>query len=94
MCFKLLSCHGELQTFNNIIYRKFSNRGATPYRGAPPLLTPGLLGFKTFLAISQPKIVRFSFCKKLLEGENVPSPVIAPPKVLPKRPAPLLGNLR
>ena len=83
-----------LRVFANVIYRKFSNIGATPYRGAPPLLTPGLLCFWTFLAISQPNIVRFSFCKKPLEGENVLSPMIAPPKVFPKRPAPLLGNLR
>ncbi len=29
------------------------------------------VAFLTFLAISQPKMVRFLFCKKLLEGKNV-----------------------
>ena len=83
--------HSNLRENNK--YRKFSNRGATPIE-APPLLTPDLLGFWTFLAISQPKIVRFSFCKKPLKGENVLFLMIAPPKVFPKRPAPTLGNLR
>ena len=41
------------------VYRKFSNRGATPYRGAPSFLAPILLGFWTFLPISQSKMVRF-----------------------------------
>ncbi len=67
------------KNFYKLQYRKFSNRGATPYRGAPPLLTTSPLGFWTLLAISQPKIVRFSFCKKPLEGENVPPLMIAPP---------------
>ena len=75
-------------------YRKFSNRGATPYRGAPSFLAPRLLGFWTFSTISQLKIVRFSICKKPLEGEIALSLMRAPPKGFPKRPAPLLGNLR
>ncbi len=78
-----------------INYRKFSNGGATPYRGSPPpFLVPSLLSFWTFLAISQPKIVRFPICKKPLQCEIVPSLMIAHPKGFPTRPAPLLGNLR
>ena len=46
------------------------------------------------ISLSYAKMVRFSFCKKPLKGENVPSLMIAPPKVFPKHPAPLLGNLR
>ncbi len=75
-------------------YRKFSNRGATPYRGAPSFLAPGLLGFWTFLPISQPKKVRFSISKKPREGEIALSLMRAPPKGFPTRPVPLLGNLR
>ncbi len=63
-----------------------------PIKAPPALLTPGLLGFWTFLVISQPKNGRFSFCKKPLEGENVLSPMIAPPKVFSPRLVPLLGN--
>ncbi len=62
-------------------YRKFSNKGATPH-----LLTPKLLMFWTFFAISQPKMVRFSFCKnplELLSNESVPL-----------RRASLLGNFQ
>ena len=50
-----------------------------------------------FFAISQPIMVRFSFCKTPLQAGNVFSLMGAPPKVLPPRPAPLfklLGNLR
>ena len=92
--------------FTYKIYRKFSNKGATPYRGPhfwtqaywqwssncrscrtcrtfAPLVRWPLLGFWTFLAISQP-----------LEGEIALSIMGAPPKGSPIRPAPLLGNLR
>ncbi len=66
----------------------------SPIKAPPPLLTPGLLGSWTLLAISQPKIVRFSFCKKLLEGENVLSPMIAPPKVwLRTAPSTFIGEV-
>ncbi len=65
-----------------------------PIKAPPSFLAPGPLAFWTFLAISQPKIVRFSICKKPLEVENVLSLMVAPLKVFPKRPAPLLGNLR
>ena len=68
---------------------------APPPREAPPPFWPSdLLGFWMFLDISPPKIVRFSFCKKPLKGKNVLSLTIVPPKVFPKGPAPLLGNLR
>ncbi len=75
-------------------YHEFFNKSATPYRGAPPFLVPSLLGFWTFLAISQPKTVRFSICKKPLEDEVALSLMRARPKGSPTCPAPLLGNLR
>ncbi len=53
-------------------YRKLSIKGATSYKGAPSFMTPNFMGFWTFLVISQPKMVRFSFCKKPLEDENAP----------------------
>ena len=63
-CFLTKKAHGQKQ------YRKFSNRGATPY----------------------------TQCGSYVAAEayylNVPSLMIAPPKVFPKRLAPLLGNLR
>ncbi len=75
-------------------YRIFSNRGATPYRGAP-LFGPNLSGFlDVFGHISAKKMVRFSICKKPLEGEIALSLLIVPPKGFPRRPVPLLGNLR
>ena len=73
-------------TKNDKKYRKFSNKGASPNKGAPCLstLTQNFTFFGppcflrgnltqnfTFLAISQPKMVRFSFCKKPLEAETV-----------------------
>ncbi len=60
-------------------YRKFSIEGATPYKGAPSFLTPSFMGLWTFLARSQPKIVRFSFCKKPLEAGNISNLMRAPP---------------
>ena len=78
----------------DIKYRKLSIKGASPYKGAPCFPDTQSMGSWTFLAISQPKMVRFSFCKKPLEGGNVLYPIGAPPKVLPQRPAPLLENLR
>ncbi len=69
-------------------------RAPPPIRAPLPLLTTSLLSFWTFLAISQPIMVRFSFCKNPLEAGNVYSLMGAPPKVLPPRPVPLLGNLR
>ncbi len=71
-------------------YRKFSNKGASPNKGAPCFLRGARTQNSTFLAISQPKIVRFSFCKKPLEADNALYFVIS---LLP-RPAPLLENLR
>ncbi len=47
------------------VYRKFSIKGAL-------FMTPNFMGFWTFLAISQLKMVRFSFSKKPLEDENAP----------------------
>ncbi len=38
----------------------------------PPLQKPNVESFFTFLAISQPKMVLFSFRKNLLKGGNVP----------------------
>ncbi len=71
-------------------YRKFSNKGASPNKGAPSFLRGTLTQNLTFLAISQPKMVRFSFCKRPLEAENVIYSTIS----LLTRPAPLLENLR
>ena len=39
-------------------------------------------------------MVRFSFCKKPLEGENALYNLVAPPKGLPKHQVLLLENLR
>ncbi len=70
-------------------YRKFSNKRASPNKG-DPLFSEGYPNSKFHvLAISQPKMVRFSFCKKPLEAENVLYSTIS----LPTRPAPLLENL-
>ena len=52
------------------MYHKFSIKGATPNKGAPLIWPQGYWVSGRFLAISQPKIVRFSFCKKPLEGGN------------------------
>ena len=77
-------------TMGKFKYRKFSNKGATPYRGAPPPFVPSLLGFRM---LSQPKKVRFSICIKPLEDEIALSLMRAPPKGSLMRPVPLLGNL-
>ncbi len=51
-------------------YRKTPNRRPPPIN-APPCTLDLMLGcFSVFLAISRLKMVRFSFRKKLLEGEN------------------------
>ncbi len=73
-----------------MVYRKFSNKGASPNKGAPCFLRGTLTQNFTFLAISQPKMVRFSFCKKPLVAENALYSAIS----LLTRPAPLLENLR
>ncbi len=69
---------------------------APPPIKAPPPFGPKPTGFLVFwfLAISQPKVVRFSICKKSLEGDTVLSLMVAPSEGFPTRPAPLLGNLR
>ncbi len=59
--------------------RKFSNKGATPYRGPPFFGPKPILDFWTFLAISQPKMVRLSICKKPLVGDIALSLMKAPP---------------
>ena len=69
-------------------------RAPPPIRAPPLFLTPNFMCLWTFLAISQPKKVRFSFCKKPLEAGTIPFLMIAPHKGLPGRPAPLLENLR
>ena len=73
-------CSSQYVSINDVQleYRKFSNRGATPYRGAPPPFDPRPSGFLDVFGHISAKIVRFSFCKKPLEGENVPSLMIAP----------------
>ncbi len=50
------------------------------------------MGFLTFLVISKPKMVRFSFCKKPLEDGNVPYLMKAPPKGMPARQAHLFDR--
>ncbi len=42
-----------------------------PINAPPPRTRPHARSFLTFLAISQPKMARFSFRKKLLEGKHV-----------------------
>ncbi len=61
-------------------YRKLSIKGTSPYKGAPLFFDIKSLGSWTFLGISQPKMVRFSFCKKPLEGWNVFYSIRAAPK--------------
>ena len=71
-------------------YHKFSYKDASPNKGAPSVFwgVPWLK-ISRFLAISQPKMVPFSFYKKPLEAENVPCIVMS----LLLRPAPLLENI-
>ena len=76
------------------MYHKFSIKGATPNKGAPLCFDTKSHEFLDVFAISQPKMVRFSFCKKPLVDGNAPYLLRAPPKGLPARPAPLLENLR
>ena len=52
------------------IYRKTPNKGPPPINAPPLPPRPHVKSIFAFLAISQPKMVRFSFCKKLLKGEN------------------------
>ena len=66
------------------MYRKFSNKGTPCFLGGT--LTQNF----TFLAMSQPKMIRFSFCKKSLEVGNA----LYSPISLLTRPAPLLESLR
>ncbi len=82
---KCLSCVTQC-----LKYRKFSNKGAFPNKGAPRFLRGTLRQNFTFLAISQPKMVRFSFCKELLEAENALYSAIS----LSTRSKPLLEHLR
>ncbi len=65
-------------------YRKFSNKGAPAY-------DPSLFKLLTFLAISEPKMVRFSFCKNPLEAGNIPPLMGAPPRVFLRAWCPYYG---
>ena len=76
-------------TFNDI-YHRFSNKGASPNKGAPCFLRGTQPQIFMFLAISQPNMVRILFCKKPLKAENALYLVIP---LLPC-PGPLLENLR
>ncbi len=58
------------------MYSKFS---ITTIR-APPFRTQAYLPFWTFLSISQPKMVRFSFYKKRLQAGKALSLMGVPPK--------------
>ena len=49
-----------------------------PIEARPPSFDPRPSGFLDVFGHISAKIVRFSFCKKPLEGENVPSLMIAP----------------
>ncbi len=51
-------------------YRKTPNKGPPPINAPPLPPRPHVKSIFAFLAICQPKMVRFSFCKKLLKGEN------------------------
>ena len=63
-----------LKGWDEVYYHKFSIKGVTPYKGAgPPILWHQTLWVSgRFWLYSQPKMVRFSFCKKPLDDENVP----------------------
>ncbi len=71
-------------------YRKTPNKRPPPINAPPYTLDPMLGCFFTFLAISRLKMVRFSFRKKLLEGENV----LFKPTILTNAHGRLLGVLR
>ncbi len=53
-----------------LAYRKTPNKRPLPINAPPPQTRPHARSILTFLAISLPKMVRFSFRKKLLEGKN------------------------
>ncbi len=63
-------CLDVLIIFSTGIYRKTPNKRPPPINAPPYTPDPILVRFLTFLAISRLKMVRFSFRKKLLEGEN------------------------
>ena len=75
-----------------LTYRKFSNKGASPNKANPWFLGGHLTKILTFLAISQSKMVPFSFCKKSVGAGRGLFLIKAPMPLLP-RPAPLLENL-
>ena len=52
-------------------YRKTPNKRPLPINAPPPPPIALNGSFLTFLALSQAKMVRFSFRKKLLKGKNV-----------------------
>ncbi len=76
-------------TGSNKVERKL-NTVNSPIKAPLCFLRGTLTQNFTFLAISEPKMVRFSFCKKSLEAENALYSAIS----LLTRPAPLLENLR
>ena len=51
-------------------YRKTPNKRPLPINAPPHNQDPHLSLLFMFSAISQPKMIRFSFCKKLLKGGN------------------------
>ncbi len=71
------------------VYRKFTSKGAFPNKGAPSVFW-GVPCIKFVLAISDPKMVWFSFCKKPLKAEDALYLTIS---LLP-HPAPLLEILQ
>ncbi len=74
--------------------RKFSLKGAVPYKSAPPCSTPSLLAFlNVFGHISAKKWSDFHSVKTNWKVEK-PYLVEVPPNVFSLCPAPLLGNLR
>ncbi len=77
--------HTHSYNFIYSAYRKFS------IKGAPLFFDIKSLDSWTFLAIPEPKMVRFPFCKKPLEGANVLYPIRVPPNVLHQLPVPLLS---
>ncbi len=60
------------------IYRKFSNRSPPPIEAPPSFWTHMSRSLFTFMLITWLKIVRFSFRKKPLEGENALYNLVAP----------------
>ena len=53
-------------------------------------MTLSFWNFWTFLAVSQPKMIQFSFCKKPLEGKNNLSLMAAPTQAFSSTPGVLI----